>query len=77
MRFYFARSSRRHRIGRRFALEALADAGAARVEEPNRFHWIGKDSRGVELHIIGAMATEDPDLMIIFHVMPTHFTEAK
>lgn len=34
-------------------------------------HWLGVDDRGIELEIIGRIALEDPDLVIVLHVMPT------
>jgi len=52
------------------------NAGAPTIiDEPEgpRFHWTAKDDRGVELHMIGKIAVEDPQLVIIYHVMPTSF----
>ena len=70
MRFYFTRSSRRHKIGKAHALAALANAGEPEVDG-TRLEWIGRDDRGIELHIVGKVASENPDLIVIRHVMPT------
>lgn len=49
------------------------------VEETDRIklHWTGADDRGIELHITGLVADEDPDLVIIIHAMPTAFRTPK
>ncbi|MCL2595902.1 MAG: hypothetical protein FWD83_10345 [Promicromonosporaceae bacterium] len=39
--------------------------------------WIAVDGRGVELEIVGRLALEDPDLVIVIHVMPTQFRTEK
>lgn len=78
VKFQVARSARRHKIGRGHLHAALADAGepTARTAEHNGqertyLDWTGVDERGVELEITGRIADEDPDLVIIIHVMPT------
>jgi len=76
MRFYFARSARRHKIGRAHALAAIANAGPALVDQDS-LTWTATDDRGVELHIVGKIAAEDPDLIIIRHVMPTDLRNPK
>lgn len=75
MEFRIARSARKHRIGNAHMIAALDDAGAPMVEETDRIklHWVGVDDRGVELEIVGLVADENPDLVIIIHVMPTHY----
>ena len=76
MRFYFARSARRHKIGKAHALAALANADSPMIstdgDERTQLHWIGEDDRGVELHIVGRPSTEDPqNFIVIIHVQPT------
>lgn len=73
MQFRFTRSSRKHRIGRASAIEALRDAGTPSLTERGDLLWIGTDARGRELELIGFIATEDENLVIIKHVMPTVF----
>ena len=76
MEFYFGRSARKHRIGRAHALAAISNSGRPEVlstADGPRLHWVAPDDRGVELHIIGRIAVDDPDLVIIYHVMPTSF----
>jgi len=70
MKFYFGRSTRNHKIGRAHALASVANAGTP-IIIGDQLHWIASDDRGVELHIIGKPAAEDPDLIILYHVMPT------
>ena len=77
MRFYFARSARRHKIGKAHVVAALANAGtpvlAVDPQGKPQLHWIALDDRGIELHIAGRPSIEDPsDLVIIVHVQPTN-----
>ncbi|WP_454857032.1 hypothetical protein [Promicromonospora soli] len=78
VRFQVARSARRHKIGRGHLQVALTNAGEPTAgtaqhsgQERTYLDWIGIDDRGVELEITGRIADEDPDLVIIIHVMPT------
>lgn len=70
MRIKFSRSSRKHRIGRASAIAALRDAGEPTLMVDGKLLWLGTDQRGRELELIGFIAEEDPDLVIIIHVMP-------
>lgn len=68
----FARSARKHRIGKAHVLAAMADAGEPRRlpavgDLDARLVWIGRDERGVELEVIGV---ETVDYLLIIHVMP-------
>ena len=56
----FARSARKHRIGRAHALHVIHTAAYTRYSPT--------DDCGVELEII---AVELPDLWLVIHVMPT------
>jgi hypothetical protein len=75
MRFRVTRTARRHKIGNAHMLAAIAAAGEPTVEETDRVRllWVGVDDRGIELEIIGLVADEDPDLVIIIHCMPTTY----
>jgi len=73
MRFYFTRTSRRHKIGRAHALAALASAGDPIVEPGGDLRWHGPDDRGVVLEIVGFVSSEDEDLIVIKHIMPIEF----
>lgn len=68
----FARSARKHRIGRAHALHVIHTATHIRYPPTDdldaRIEWIGADDRNVELEII---AVELPDLWLVIHVMPT------
>ncbi len=65
----FSQSARRHRIGRLHALfvinlyESLIDS-----VDPSRRMWVGADSRGRELEVIGV---ELEEYLLVIHVMPT------
>lgn len=65
----FSQSARKHRVGRLHALfvinlyEPLIDA-----DDPDRKMWVGADSRGRELEIIGI---ELEEYLLVIHVMPT------
>jgi hypothetical protein len=76
MEVRFARSARRHRVGRARALAAMEDCGepqripAQRADRSDQWLWIGRDNRGVLLEVI---AVERPDCLLIIHVMPAHY----
>jgi hypothetical protein len=84
VRLKFARSARRHKIGKAHALAALAEAGEPTVSQGmyegimrTYLDWVGTDDRGVELEITGRIAEEDEGLVIVIHVMPTEFRSKK
>lgn len=71
----FARSARKHRIGRAHALAAMENAGSpifvpATEKYGEQWLWIGLDDRKVELEIVGV---QRPDCMLIIHVRPTSY----
>lgn len=69
----FARSSRKHRIGRESARYVIAEATPHTSREPDGTvsrSWIGVDERGRELEVL---AFERPDCWLVVHVMPTHY----
>lgn len=74
----FARTARRHRIGKARALAAMNDSGepqvipASREGESDRYLWVGRDARGVLLEVI---AVERPDCLLVIHVMPVHYRD--
>lgn len=68
----FARSARKHRIGRARVLHVLGTAVPTRYPATEdldpRVEWIGEDDRGLELEVI---AIELPAMWLVIHVMPT------
>ncbi|MDJ1370903.1 hypothetical protein [Gulosibacter molinativorax] len=70
MQIRFSRSSRKHKVGRASAITAMTNAGVPREIDGQKLLWIGVDDRDRELEIIGFVAAEDPNLVIIIHVMP-------
>jgi hypothetical protein len=71
MRLRFISTSRTHKIGKAHALSAIAQAGDPVLLPNGDLEWLADDDRGVELHIVGFPASEDPDLILIKHVFPT------
>lgn len=67
----FARTARRHRIGRAHALHVM-NAVEPTIGESSRGEelrvWVGPDERGVELEIAAVVR---PDCLLVLHVMPT------
>jgi len=59
MEFYFARSARKHHIGRIAVREALRDAGEPVERQDGKLLWIGTDDRGRELEIVGVELDEE------------------
>lgn len=78
MEYLFAKSARKHKIGRAHALfvieKALPVEYAALVGKSPRLYWVGQDSRGVELEIIGIQLESQ---ILIIHVMPRNFRRIK
>ena len=74
MEIRFSQSARKHRIGRRRALEVIAscepEALLADGVDPDRLRWVGTDQRGLELEIVGVWT---PLGILIIHVMPMNF----
>ena len=68
----FTTSSRKHRIGKTRAIQAMIDAGEpANIpgtgDLDDRLLFIGRDEKGVELEVI---AIAQPDHLLVIHVMP-------
>ena len=78
MEYLFAKSARKHKIGRAHALFVIAKNApvefAALAGKSSRLYWIGQDSRGVELEIIGLQLESQ---ILIIHVMPRNFRRIK
>lgn len=82
MQTKFARSSRRHLIGRAHVLHVMNTVEPSvtvndRVED--EYLWAGTDDRGVDLTIVGILLVEGQrtdgesgDLLLIIHVMPNY-----
>lgn len=51
------------------------NAGVPSVIDSDRVKlcWIGVDDRGIELEVIGLVADEDADTVILIHAMPTAY----
>ncbi len=70
----FSQSARKHRIGKAHVLHVLDSQDPITVQriglDSPRMIWIGKDSRGLELEVVGL---DLPEYLLIIHVMPTSF----
>jgi len=70
----FARSARRHRIGKAHVLFVLESCEPMTVlisdGEDQKLLWIGYDDRGLELEVI---ALELAESILVIHVMPRSF----
>jgi hypothetical protein len=70
----FAKSARKHRIGRAHVLHVLEKHEPVTVipngPESLRMLWIGQDSRGLELEIV---ALDLHEYLLVIHVMPLAF----
>lgn len=68
----WARSARKHRIGRAHAAYVIETAPSAFEPSPAphlqpRLRWVGADDRGVELEVVAVVT----DVLLVIHVMPT------
>lgn len=70
----FAKSARKHRIGKAHALFVLESYEPTLVlasdGQDQKLLWIGQDDRGLELEVI---ALELSDCILVIHVMPMIF----
>ena len=70
----FAKSARKHRIGKAHALFVLESYEPTLVlvsdGQDQKLLWIGRDDRGLELEVI---ALELSDCILVIHVMPRIF----
>ena len=66
------RSGRKHRIGNVHILAAMIDAGEPTVEG-DALVYIGRDDRGVELHIIAVPDDRRPGGLAVIHCMPNEW----
>jgi hypothetical protein len=67
----WARSSRRHRIGRAHARHVIDTTTPTSITTADGNHallWVGPDDRGLELEIVAVIL---PNLHLVIHVMPT------
>lgn len=75
----FARSARKHRIGRAHAMHVIQTAQATLLAETgthgdDQLHWVGADDRGLELEIVALVL---PGVILVIHVMPTALRRGK
>ena len=71
MKVLWARTARRHRIGRAHALQVMASAQEQILHDAGpdpHSRWVGVDDRGVELEIEAVVLS---DVLLVIHVMPT------
>jgi len=70
--FRFARSARKHRIGRAHVMHVIETVSPSDVAAVGEFDarkiWLGPDDRGIELEIVAVVL---PGELLIIHVMPT------
>ena len=64
----FARSSRRHRVGRARIITVLASHGCIEIEQSGRARllWVGADWSGRMLEVVGVL---EGDCLIVIHAM--------
>jgi hypothetical protein len=72
MNIRVVRSGRRHKVGNRRIIEAMANAGKPTVIG-DRLHYVGADSRGVELEVIAVADDRSPGGLAVIHAMPTGY----
>lgn len=78
MIFKIARAARRHKFNNYRIRAAVAGRLPSRtwVEETDGggkvtlVEWFTADERGIDLHIVGKIAIENPALVVIFHCKP-------
>jgi hypothetical protein len=71
-RYEFARSARKHRVGKRRALHVISHNNPEEVGDQRA--WIGPDLDGVVLEILAVLR---PDCWLVIHVMPTQYRRSR
>lgn len=78
MEIRFSQSARKHKVAKGRALEVMATVEPTVYVRPSDGaegrKWIGVDSRGLELEILGVVKTNrntGEPMVLIIHVMPT------
>lgn len=72
----FARTARKHRIGKARVLHVMENTEPQTVpagenDNPDELLvWIGDDNRGTEIEVVAAVK---PDCLLVIHAMPTHY----
>jgi len=78
MRIKFTQASRKHRIGKTRVLFVMENYSPSLLEGNldyiERYVWIGKDDRGLELEVVALILKE---YLLITHVMPTDLRKGK
>ncbi len=78
MRIKFTQASRKHRIGKARVLFVMENYSPSLLEGnldyTERYVWIGKDDRGLELEVVALILEE---YLLITHVMPTDLRKGK
>jgi hypothetical protein len=75
MRIKFAKSARKHHIGKAHALHVIETSKPVITTNQRGqtvYDWLDDDDRGVELEI-GAVVVDDGQTLLVIHVMPTHY----
>ena len=71
---HFAKSARKHRIGKAHALFVLENhepvTFLSSYGEDQKLLWIAQDDRGLELEIVAVKLAEN---ILVIHVMPRNF----
>ena len=78
MRIKFTQASRKHRIGKTRVLFVMENYSPSLLEGNldyiERYVWIGKDDRGLELEVVALILEE---YLLITHVTPTDLRKGK
>ena len=76
MQVQFTKSARKHRLGTGRVLQVIE--GVEPTVQPDargdRLLWIGRDSRGLEIEVVGLMLS---DVLLIIHAMPSEFRKRR
>lgn len=74
----FAKSARKHKIGRAHALFVMKSYEPRRYYKAGfpdeRLEWLGVDDRGLELEIVGI---KQAAVVLVIHVMPANYRRGK
>jgi hypothetical protein len=76
VRIEFAKSARKHKIGKQRVKEVISSSIPEAIKSEGRIklRWIGRDSRGLELEIVAVVVGE---IWLVIHVMPLEFRRRK
>ncbi|MDO5082894.1 MAG: hypothetical protein Q4D89_05780 [Arachnia propionica] len=72
-----AKQARRHKVGKAHMMHVISNCPpreSTRITGETELSWVGIDDRGLELHIVAVVTTDDrtaEEILLVIHCFPT------